>query len=87
MCVIVYLRIQFSWLGQITTSILQILIPIENNFIDKLFSIQKLSGTAFIGGPRIAYYIPVKKFISLKYFKYFGYLICYDKFEPTFELF
>jgi hypothetical protein len=87
MGVIVYLRSQLTWLGQTMTSILEILIPEKKNFIDKLFSIQKLSGTAFIGGPRIVYYIPVEKFISLKYFKYFGYLICYNTFEPTFELF
>ena len=90
MHVIMFLRSQFSLLGRIITDLLDILVPKESNFKERLLYVQKFSETSFFGGPNIAYYIPVENFISLKYFEYFGYfsgLICLRNFESTFELF
>lgn len=87
MDITIFLRSQFTWLGRIINDILEILIPKENNFKEKLLSITKVSDTGFVMSGCINYYIPVENRISLKYFDNVGGFIDFDIFEPTFELY
>ena len=83
---ILFLRSQFTWLGNIVTSLLELLFPEESNFKEDYVSIKKVrEGTFFMSG-RILYYKPVENRISFKYFDHLG-LYDLSSFEPTFELF
>ena len=84
---ITFLRSQFTWLGNIVTSLLEELISKESNFKEDFLHITKVrEGTFFMSG-RILYYKPVENRISLKYFEYLGGLYDFCYFEPTFELY
>ena len=87
MNIIIFLRSQFTWLGQIITCILKILIPKKNNLEESFFSVTKFEDKKFLIGGRIAYYKPLDNYISFKYVDYFMDFFSFEIFKSTFELY
>ena len=86
----IFLRSQYTWSGRIITDFLDILVPDvsrKSNFKEEYLSLNKVKEGSFFMSGRIIYYKPLENRISLKYFDYFGGVIDFGVFEPTFELY
>jgi len=90
MNIIIFLRSNYTWLGQIISSILEIISPRlskETNYKEFFIHRAKFNETQGLMSGGIAYYIPQTKRIPFKYFNYIGSLMNIGYFDATYQLY
>jgi hypothetical protein len=90
MNIIIFLRSNYTWLGQIISSILEIISPRlsnETNYKEFFLHKTKFNETQGLMSGGIAYYIPQTNRISFKYFYYIGSLMNIGYFDATYQLY